>query len=531
MLKKLKSHLILALGFLILTLAQQYFFFALKGFPIIWLSLGKYLTILAFFFLATFIKQKTWRFIFLSFVMILNFGQMAHLSYYGTQILPAEIYLLFTQWHEIQGTLLVELHHTLIPLLFTIVPLTLGWLLLKKNQNTYANKWMVALFAIYFIYNPARTLVTGNTWGRQPSTRELGGMNVYLASSYFLGRILPHKLKGEHKTQQNSSTELKLTKAGTAKWDKVIFILGESLTPHHMELFGYKRPTTPFLNTLKENPNFDYTIGLSGGVSTDIAVAFLLNMGFGSAGSLKAAKGEHCLFRLAKQQGLKTRFHSIQSAQQLRYIAPYICGPFLDEYKAMEEVAPHTIDHQAALDRDLLPAVKEVLKTPSKEFIMLHQRGSHGPWALRSSKESQKFPHDSPVNYYDNSVVEFDQFMKELHGMLSESKEKILVLYVSDHGEGLGEDGHWGHGSLNRQSFEIPVLMMSFNQNLPVKLRPNLTHYNLSMMLAQELGYQSNQDPLAPIENYIIFGNDIDGFAGKAQVEFKEATYEFKLAP
>ena len=528
---KLRSHVLLALSFLLLTLAQQYLFYGLKGLPIVWLSFGKYLTIFGFFLLASFIQQKNIRFFFLGFVLLLNFFQMAHLSYFGTQILPAEFYLFFTQWHEIQGTLLEELHHIYIPLAFTLIPLLIGGFTIKKIQNLYSWKWTAVIFALYFIYNPTRTFVTGNTWGRQPSTRELGGMNVYLSSSYFLGKILPHKLqKKNQKAFKNFSTELKLSLANKPKWDKIIVVLGESLSPHHMELFGYERPTTPFLVSQKNNPNFSYSVGLSGGVSTDIAVAFLLNMGFGNAGSLKAATGEHCLFKLAKGQGLKTRFHSIQSSQQLRYIAPYVCGAYLDDYRSMEQIAPHTTDHQAALDQDLLPELKNILKNKNQEFIILHQRGSHGPWALRSTKESQKFPHDSPVNHYDNSVIEFDEFMKKLHEVAIESKEKILVVYFSDHGEGVGRNGLWGHGSLNTSSFEIPILMMSFNQDLPVKLTPFLTHYNMSLLLAKELGYQSNQDPLARIENYVIFGNDIDGFAGNAEISWKpDGTYDFKV--
>lgn len=525
MFKKIRSHLLLALAFFSLTLLQQYLFYYFKGMTIVWLGPGKYFATFGFFLLATFIKQQGFRYFFLSFVFLLNYFQMAHLSYFGTQILPTEFYLAFTQAHEMWGTLLVELHHIFIPLLFTIVPALIGWLVLKKTPALYGSKWVALLFGLYFIYNPVRTMVTGNTWGRQPSTRELTGMNVYLAFSYFTGRILPHKLmkSATAASGSNSSLDLKLEPKKKPEWDKIVVVLGESLTPHHMELFGYERKTTPFLAGLKDHPNFTHTIGLSGGVSTDIAVAFVFNTGFGEAGSIKAAKGQHCLFKLAKDQGLKTRFLSIQSAQQLRYIAPYICSASLDDYRTLEDLAPKTVDHQAALDRDLLPHLKEVVESDEKEFIVLHQRGSHGPWELRSSLESQIFPHDGPVNFYDNSVVEFDHFMKELHEIVSKSSKKILVVYFSDHGEGLGKNGHWGHGTLVPSSFEIPVMMIAHNGELPTKTLPkNFTHYNLSLLLAEELGFKSNQDPLKLVNDYVIFGNDIDGFAGQLNVHFKE---------
>lgn len=359
-------------------------------------------------------------------------------------------------------------------------------------------------------------------------------MNVYLSMSYFLGKILPSKL-GDNKIEEssNTSTGLNFIEKHPSNWDKIIFILGESLTPNQMEIFGYERNTTPFLLSIKDSPNFFYRRALGGGVSTDISVAFLLNLGFGDAGSFKAATGNHCLFKLAKEQGFKTRFYSIQSSQQLRYIAPYLCSASLDEYKAMEDIAPHIVNDQGALDRELLSSLEGMLQNPEKQFIMLHHRGSHAPWELRASPEAQKFQENTPMDFYDNSVVEFDLFMKELDEMLAKSKEKILVVYVSDHGEALGQNGEWGHGRLDRPSFEIPFLMLSYNSPLPDgthELKNYLTHYNIALLVAKELGQIPNQKPEDYLLDYMIFGNDIDGFAGKAKIFYSpENTYDFEV--
>lgn len=536
MVKKLKTHLTLTLIFLVMTLGQQVLFYVLKGMPNVWLPIGKYFGIFAFFFAATFIKSFFLRYFFLSFVLILNFFQMAHLSYFGTQILPGEIYLLFSQLHEIQGVLWVEYQHVFLPLVFTVIPGALGYFALRKFKTSFESKVIGILFCIYLVYNPIRTLVTGNTWGRQPSTRELAGMNVYLAFSYFSGKILPHKLlSNKTDTALNSSTKLVLTKSEDSSWDKVIFVLGESLTPHHMSLFGYEKPTTPFLVEQKNDPNFFHTIGLSSGVSTDISVAFFLNLGFGEAGGLKAAKGQHCLFKLAKEKEFKTHFLSIQSAQQLRYISPYLCSSSLDDYRSLEDISPQTLDHQAADDKDLLPHLEKVVLEDSKNFIILHQRGSHGPWEMRSQVKNRRFPHTDKVNHYNNSIVEFDLFFKELSNVLKKSDKKILVVYASDHGEAMGQDGKWGHGQLIRPAFEIPVLMKSFNKELPplTKSIPKfIPHYNIALYLAQEIGHQPNQEITTPPKDFVIFGNDIDGFSGKSEILFNpNGTYDFKVIP
>ena len=534
MFKKLLKHLSLAWIFLVLTLVQQYSFYYLKGLPIVWLTLGKYFGVYLFLVTATFIRPYPLRYFFLGFVFLMNYFQMAHLSYFGTQILPNGIYLLITQWDEIAGTIFVEIQHILIPLVFTLVPAFIGWFALKKTKDLYGTKVIGILFCLYFIYNPVRTFVTGNTWGRQPSTRELAGMNVYLSFSYFMGRILPHKImQGSAKDVKNASTELKLTPTQT-QWDNIVVVLGESLTPHHMSLFGYEKPTTPFLLSQIDEPNFFHTIALSGGVSTDIAVAFLLNMGFGEAGGLKASKGTHCVFKLAKEQKYTTHFISSQSAEQLRYIAPFLCASSLDDYKSLEDISPETLDHQAAEDIVLLPYLEKILSFDTKQFVVVHQRGSHGPWQLRSNPKNRIFAHDDKVGHYDNSVVEFDLFMKDLFGILQKSKKKTLMIYLSDHGEAMGQDGRWGHGQLIRPAFEIPLMIKTFNQDLPPRTRmipKYIPHYNISLFLADTIGYSSNQDFSVPVENYVIFGNDIDGFAGQAAISFNpDGTYDFKVS-
>jgi glucan phosphoethanolaminetransferase (alkaline phosphatase superfamily) len=267
-------------------------------------------------------------------------------------------------------------------------------------------------------------------------------------------------------------------------------------------------------------------------------VAFFLNLGYGEAGGIKAAKGEHCLFRSAKKIGFSTHFLSAQSAQQLRYIAPYLCSAYMDDYRSLESVSPKTENPNAARDRDLLPKLSELLQTAGRHFIMLHQRGSHGPWKLRSTPDSLKFTSsdlDQRVNYYDNSVVEFDFFWKDLNQILEKQKSKTLVIYLSDHGESLGVNGRWGHGFLAPAAFEVPLLIQSFHQDLPRRTKELfrfMPHYNLALYTTQALGWETNQSPFTMMNDYVIFGNDIDGFAGKANIKFGIlGDYGFTVVP
>jgi len=532
-LRTLKFNTILSLGFLTLTLSQQYLFYALKGMTIVWFRPEKYLLLFLLFFVMSFVKGKKSSLMLLSFIMIANFFQMIHLSYFGTQILPIEISLLFSQIHEIKGTLFNEIHHILTPLIMTALPLWAGFILLKKTDSRSQFRIVTILTILYLIYNPARTLLTKNSWGRQPSTRELSGFNAYLSLSYFLGRILPQKISGQADLGKNSSDEIILTKTSRSHWDKVILIIGESLTPRHMGVYDYTRPTTPYLSSLKNGKNAHFGIALTSAVSTDVSLAFLFNMGFGPSGRLKASTGEHCLFKLAAEQGLGTHFFSNQSEQQLRYIIPYFCPKYLTEQKFLEQLSGSDQDENSAPDFNLLTPLPGLLQNKSRQFIVLHQRGSHAPWNLRSRPEMRKFQGDGDqrVNDYDNSVLEFDAFWKEFEGMLAKTLAKTLVIYISDHGEVLGENGKWGHGFFDHQVFEVPLIIRSFNQDLPeIKLPRFSSQINVISYLAAELGYTSSHNPENHTHDFVIFGNDIDGLAGKAMIEYQtDGSYKYRV--
>ncbi|WP_284079329.1 phosphoethanolamine--lipid A transferase EptA [Herbaspirillum aquaticum] len=119
----------------------------------------------------------------------------------------------------------------------------------------------------------------------------------------------------------------------------------------------------------------------------------------------------------------------------------------------------------ANLDRDelLLYGLEKIMRSSvaKKKFIVLHQNGSHGP--LYFSKYSLEFEEFKPVcrtveldkcsneelfNAYDNSILYTDYFLNRVVSMLkSLSGTPAAMIYVSDHGESLGEYGLYLHGT------------------------------------------------------------------------------------
>lgn len=92
-------------------------------------------------------------------------------------------------------------------------------------------------------------------------------------------------------------------------------------------------------------------------------------------------------------------------------------------------------------------------------LIVMHILGSHGPsYYKRTPKEFKPFlpecsqdnvqdcPRETIVNAYDNTIVYTDYVLSRMVELLEKEGGSTALLYISDHGESLGENGIYLHG-------------------------------------------------------------------------------------
>ncbi|WP_435659193.1 sulfatase-like hydrolase/transferase [Helicobacter rodentium] len=116
---------------------------------------------------------------------------------------------------------------------------------------------------------------------------------------------------------------------------------------------------------------------------------------------------------------------------------------------------------------------------------MLHLQGSHGhSYFKRYPKEFERFlptcktnnlsqcSQDSIFNTYDNTLLYTDFLLQSLIHTLNnlQSSHKVALLYLSDHGESLGENGIYLHGMpyfiAPKEQTHIPFIFWSNNEKL-----------------------------------------------------------------
>lgn len=226
----------------------------------------------------------------------------------------------------------------------------------------------------------------------------------------------------------------------------VLLHLGESARADHWSVNGYPRPTTPFIKeeaTTGNLINFPHTLSYAAG--TRLSLVGMLTLAtienpYPTYGPIFPLFQKH---KFALQA-----FRSNQKADDQIYDSTLITLT-----KAFKE----NTAYQTELAESVLPEMKACLsyeKVPNK-FLLYYGEGSHAPY-LYPPKYTQFVPdgmdmtnfNNTPqetINRYDNSIFATDQFIKQAIENLRD--ERAIYAYVGDHGEYLGENGCYNHGS------------------------------------------------------------------------------------
>ncbi len=295
----------------------------------------------------------------------------------------------------------------------------------------------------------------------------------------------------------------------------IVMIMGESLSSRHMSLYGYNRKTTPYLDQLRDSPNFVFKPGISSGLNTRVALVAFFNL-LREPGNLEVLrKPDTNLFRLAKAQGYKTFWISAQKPNLLHNLSI----SDIDHIITRDGEAAKAFAERG--DEALLDFVKNT-ELGEKNFIVLHQRSVHGPYEsnYKYRPELAVFPEvdgrtQRSTNRYDNAVIFVDSVINQIVSHFEErfkGRGESYIFSTSDHGELLGEGGLYGHGILNPGVAEVPCFIYGINGSQSflesVRQKPVLSHYDMGILIADRLGYQIN-NPNYNENEHFVHGNDL----------------------
>ncbi len=397
-------------------------------------------------------------------------------SYFGRNTNSSDIYLFFTHLSETFESFF-GLFYIFIPsLIFFIFSLIFLRLILKYNSH---------LFLILLLY-----------------LNSSGLHFIHSFYSFYLNSFSTQKIK------ISECEELKQIEKKNLNLN-IVLIIGESL--RNDKLFS---DLTPNLNKFQKN--IISKTAISGATNTDVSLPLLLN---NSINPLQIDKCKN-LFKLAKNANFKTYFISTQSQKALKYINEFLSKEYIDFYKDGGD--------KKLFDDFLLQNLNEI-DLNSSNFIVLQFYGQHSPYE-RYFKEFEKFKNykttkDKIISNYNNSLLYSDFILTKIIEYFKNNKTHII--FTSDHGEFLGEDGKFGHNQFHKLIYEVPFFLYSNDLNLINLFQNNylITHNEISNFITFLFGYEV-QFELQKSKKAIVNGTMINREDGYLELFIEENEIE-----
>ena len=338
-----------------------------------------------FNFFLSFIVTRWSRRNFYPIALFLSFIQMAHISYFGTLILPHEYLLFFYQYGEISNAssdwLPVIIKPAMICLSSGVMIFALHFIWAERLRGS---KLGLVLFILVLASGPFQIIFRGSPFGERSNSHATTFYNSYATISFFLFKLAPDLLIKSIPIGEVSPAPKKLRETQ----EHVIFVLGESLGINNLSLYGYPKATTPRLKALKEKKELIAKKLVSCAVSSDVSLPMIFHSQCSITAMPQIISANSCLFALAKKSGFVTRFHSGQPADEMKGIHQYLCPRYIDHYSDAYDLVD---DYKVQInDLQLLDFVDQI-NWDLKQFVVLHMRSPHTPYQKNYPQELEVF--------------------------------------------------------------------------------------------------------------------------------------------
>ena len=243
--------------------------------------------------------------------------------------------------------------------------------------------------------------------------------------------------------------------AGTAARPRVlVLVIGETARAENFSLYGYQRETNPELGKLDITAFSHVT---SCGTSTEVSLPCMFSPFGREDYNERRIRNSEGLLDVLMHAGYSVKWIDNQSG------CKGVCaGKGIEVSRIDATAAPDLCDGKECYDGILVRRLDSELSAIHGDTVLvMHMMGNHGPaYFKRYQPDFRRFTpdcttaqlrdcsRDEVVNAYDNAILYTDHVLASMVAQLQKSADRMesAMLYVSDHGESLGEKGLYLHG-------------------------------------------------------------------------------------
>jgi len=228
----------------------------------------------------------------------------------------------------------------------------------------------------------------------------------------------------------------------------VVLVIGESARAPSFSLYGYARATNPVLSAAGV-----VALRNAHACATYTTAALLCILSPDDPG-LRLSGSSELLPSYLERHGIDVIWRTNNWGEPPLRVATY---------ERAKDLTPNCRGDLCTHDDLLLHGLEQRIRASPrrKVFVVLHQSGSHGPsYSTKypppfdvfrpacKSVELNQCTREELVNAYDNTILYTDHVVGRAIGMLKSLGDvSATLLYISDHGESLGEYGLYLHGT------------------------------------------------------------------------------------
>ena len=393
--------------------------------------------------------------------------------------------VLNTKYEESSSFLSIKLVAYLI--LFGILP---SIYIIKAKIITVPLKKFFITISLTLLFILTLVFANASNWlWIDKNSKTLGGLAMPWSYSVNVSLFYMHQYKKNQKEILLPNATIKDNQKSV-----VVLVIGESARSQNFSLYGYTKNTNPILS---KTPNLFHFNATSCATYTTAGVK----------GILEHTNSDD-LYEILPNYLYRNNVEVIW--RTTNWGEPPI---HIKNYQNREVLMPNCKGEGCNYDEVLINGLKEQILASKKNkiLIVLHTSTSHGP------TYSQKYPpqfetfkpvcnsvelgncsHTELINAYDNTIVYTDYILSKVIENLKELKEyHSAMIFVSDHGESLGEKNLYMHGLplsiAPKEQYEIPFIVWTSDGSK--QLKPNKT-VSQNHVFHSVLNFLSIQSPI-----------------------------------